>query len=420
VPRLIAAPAGPTLLALLRPVVAVMLALALVPLELFSVRVGVVDLSATEVMFVVAGVGWAARRLAQATLPISSSPLLAPMCLLVAAIVPGLLVSSEQLLVAKTLAMWTAFFLVFNAIVDQCSRREVEWLLMTIAVSAALVGALAVTTSGDVSLGAFGEEATGRAVGSFGHPNILAAFEILALPGALALSLRGPSVIRPFAALAGALCLMGLVLSLSRGGLLAGAAAAGVLLLWAPFRRLVALAAVVVGILLVSGLSALPDSPEVDVVAKRLSSVRYSAQGVNPRFQIWRTTPDIVADHPVFGVGANVFPEIAPAYGLISSRLGGAYEHAHNVPLTIAAELGLIGLAALVWLTFALARVLWRACRAAEPRTKALGFALTASLVAFAVQGLVDYILRVNVIAATLFVLCGCAVAVTRSPATDE
>ena len=72
---------------------------------------------------------------------------------------------------------------------------------------------------------------------------------------------------------------------------------------------------------------------------------------------IWTTSFRIFLDHPIFGVGFNNFggfyekykPEGSPAFG-----------HAHNDLLNVAANAGIIGLVAFVWLMFSILRNLIR------------------------------------------------------------
>ncbi len=49
----------------------------------------------------------------------------------------------------------------------------------------------------------------------------------------------------------------------------------------------------------------------------------------------------------MFGVG--VLADVAVDYGLIEPRTGDLLGHAHNLPLNLAAERGLLGLLAFVW-----------------------------------------------------------------------
>jgi len=168
----------------------------------------------------------------------------------------------------------------------------------------------------------------------------------------------------------------------------------------------------------IAGGTPLGQTQQVENVTQRISSVGYSAQGVDPRLQIWEVTPLIVADHPVFGVSANGFADVAPRYGLIAPFRSATYLHAHNIPLTIAAELGLFGLAALAWLVVAVVRVLIAAYRRADRSNRGIMLAVTAALTAAAAQGMVDYTLRSNAIVGAVMVMLGCAVVLSkRQPA---
>jgi len=401
-------------LALVRPLWALAAGIGLLPLELASLKLGAVGLSASEATFALTAVMWVVGRLARGEVPASTSPLGKPLTAMVAAIVPGLAIAQSSFPVAKVLVMWVVFLVIYEIVVTEARDDSVRGLLLVLAVAGAVVGAIAAVTSGGVEQAAtgFGDEVSGRAFGSFGSPNTLATFEALALPGALALGLGGRAAVRPVALGAFALTLAGLALSLSRGGLLAVAGALALMLVWGPFRLVVAAATVVVAILAFAGANPLGEVQQVDTVTQRLSSVGYSAGGVDPRFNIWRTTPQIIADHPVFGVGANEFPLVGPEYGL-TGRME-PYEHAHNIPLTVAAETGLLGLAAFTWAAIVLVGVLIRAYRRTDGVDRGVAVALAAAFSALVLQGIVDYTLRSNAIVAIVFVLAGCAVVTAR------
>ena len=399
-----------------RPVAALYAAVALVPLELVYVSVGPAALSPTEAMLALTGIGWAVSRVVRGEAPFVPSPLGKPLGLLVLALVPGLAIAPEPVAVAKVLVIWTTFLLVYQMIVAEADARVVRNLLLVLGLAAAVVGTIALVRSGGAApeLSGFGDTATGRARGSFGHPNTLATFQVLALPGAIMLALAGRAALRPVAAVAAAVIFAGLALSLSRGGLLAIAGGLAMMLLWAPFRRTVAAAALIVLVLALVGGNPLGDTQQVQVLTQRLQSIEYSAEGVDPRFRVWEVTPEIIADHPVFGVGENAFPLIAPRYNLLLGNSDSTYDHAHNIPLTIAAELGLVGLAALVWFVVVLTRVLVRGYRISRHRERGAVVALAAAFVGLAVQGLVDYTLRASVIVGVIFLLAGCAVVLAR------
>ena len=415
VPLALAAGAALLVLSVTRPMVTLYVAVALAPLELLSFQLGGAGLSPTEGMLALSGLGWGASRVVRGQSPLVSSPLGWPLGLLVLALVPGIAVAPEPFGVVKVFALWSCFFLVFQMVVVDGRRETVTTLLFVLAVSAAVVGALAVIGSGGTTpslLGA-GDKASGRASGSFGHPNTLATFEALALPGALALGLKGPVAMRPIALASFGMIFAGLALSLSRGGLLAVAGALLMMLAWGPFRRTVLVAGAVVVIFASAGASPLGETQQAQVLGQRLESITYSAGGVDPRFRVWEVTPQIVSDHPLIGIGENAFPEVAQRYGLLLENSASTYEHAHNIPLTIAAELGLIGLLVLLWLAVALVQVFVRSYRNSSTDS-GLALALAAAFVALTLQGMVDYTLRSATIVGVVFALAGCAVVLAR------
>jgi O-antigen ligase len=406
------------LLAFTRPLIALLIALALVPLEVFSVSVANAGVTPAEAMFVFTGVAWAVRRIVGGELPLAPSPLGKPFALLLLALLPGIAVAPDTFPIFKTLILWSAFYLVYQMIVVEARPETVREILFALAIAGGIVGLVAMAGTGggaQQELVGAGDIAEGRAVGSFDHPNTLATFLALGLPGALVLGLAGRVAARPLLLGAFALTFAGLALSLSRGGLLAVAGALGVMLIWPPFRRFVLVLVLVATGFAVVNANPFGDIQQVNTVQERISSVGYSARQVDPRFAVWDKSPEIIAEHPFFGVGAVNFSEIAPSYGLTGLGQNETYEHAHNIPLTVFAELGIIGISALVWIAVALAKVVVTAYRRTSGVDRGLACALGAALVAVTVQGMVDYTLRSNVVVALLFVLAGCAVVLSRA-----
>jgi hypothetical protein len=394
------------------------LAILLIPFKLYTIDLGNAGLSLPEGLFVLSGVAWALRRLIGGHLPFTPSPLGKPYTLLLLAILPGLVIVAHPVPVLKMLVMWTAFVLVFQMVVTDGTPETVRTILLALAVSAAVVGlkaALDPGTDQPQRLLGLGEVAEGRPGGSFEDPNILATFEALGLPAAVAFALGRNMLLRVVGTLSFALIVAGLALSLSRGGFLAAAGALVVMLAWRPFRY-AALATLAVLLVLQVGSGSLSgEVQQTSVVQGRIESVSYAAAGGDPRFAIWRATPEIIAEHPFFGIGANQYPVVSPRYGLFAEDLGGSYQHAHNIPLTVAAELGLLGLAAVLWATFALARVLVAAYRRQSGFDRGLALAVGAAFTGLALQGMVDYTLSSNTVAAMMFVLAGCAVVLSSA-----
>lgn len=224
---------------------------------------------------------------------------------------------------------------------------------------------------------------------------------VLAGLGALGACSRGAS---PRILLGGgiAACLLGLVLTESRGGLVAVVAGAAVCLLLAPVRHrkwsfaLLALATVL-------ALWLVPDS-----LMARLHRAGNEVTAAGSRLDIWRGALALWLVFPWFGGGLGTFGDLSPATQL--PHTGGRIEHAHNDPLELLAETGAAGgllLAAAAAAFF---------CHAARQRRCGgndeaawLAAGATGAVAAIAVHGLVDFNLQIPANAAWLAVLAGMA-----------
>lgn len=101
------------------------------------------------------------------------------------------------------------------------------------------------------------------------------------------------------------------------------------------------------------------------------------------RRAIWSHTLEMIGDRPLMGVGPGNWQYAYPLYdGGDMLRVGSAPERPHNDYLWIAAETGLVGLAAYLWLLAAAGLIFVRAVRDSETRTWGLviGTSLLASL----------------------------------------
>jgi O-antigen ligase len=404
-----------------RPLAGVLLGIVLIPAELYTLPVGgAAGVTASEAVFVVAGLSFVVRQVVSGRTPFVASPVTRPVLFLLATIVPGLFFADDPFAVLKTLVMWTSFAGVMWLVIADGRTRTVGLLLLALAVAGGVTGLIAAATGGPQQVVGYGSVVTGRAAGAFGSPNTLASFLALALPGALALSLRGGMSSRLVAAGSLAAIFAGLTLALSRGGLLAAFGALGLMLLWAPVRKVALVGVAVVLILTLNGSAAIDANEPVTRVTQRLATIGASADRGDPRFLLWPRLPEVIADHPVVGVGINQFPAMAERYGLRDPLLDAYFGHAHNVPLNFLVEQGVLGLLALLWLGAALVTVCGRAVRRGPPGDRGLAFAVSAALLAFALHGMVDVTLRTNVVAALVFLLAGCAVVLSRSRVPQE
>jgi hypothetical protein len=197
-----------------------------------------------------------------------------------------------------------------------------------------------------------------RVSGIFKDPSIYGRFLVLGV--VLLLVLLWVRRIGPRTGLAlMAFLLVGLYFSYSQSSfvaLFAGALVVGLLAGDRATRRVLALTTAIVGVLVVVGVAAALVNGES---SKRVSS---------DRLHLVSLTWPVFVDHPVAGVGIG-------AQNLASSRLEdarGRRNASHTTPLTVAAELGLIGLAAYAGFLYSAGRASFLTLR----RDRALGLAL--------------------------------------------
>ncbi len=113
------------------------------------------------------------------------------------------------------------------------------------------------------------------------------------------------------------------------------------------------------------------------------------------------------AAHPLFGAGVGQYGLLFPAFSSAELLRYYARADAHNYFLWVAAEFGLVGLAAFLWLLWAAALDTWRHWRVHPADASAAG--LCAGLGAFAITWLGGQPLSVPIVAYTFFILLGVA-----------
>jgi O-antigen ligase len=186
----------------------------------------------------------------------------------------------------------------------------------------------------------------GRAAGTVGDPNELAAALLvgLAIAAAFAVNRHISPPLRTLASVSATLCLIGILLSLSRGGLL-GAACALLIAVVVGGRwrgRVLALSGVL-AVLAVGYFAFFASLPAKQRV------VDVGAEGGTGRLDLWTVGLRMIEAHPLNGIGSGEFPVSSVHYllrpGLIQN---GAFilstpKVAHNTYLNITAELGIVG-----------------------------------------------------------------------------
>ncbi len=202
------------------------------------------------------------------------------------------------------------FWVLLNGIRDSRARWCLFWSLVAIA---AVSGCAAFYQHwGDAGWLMLGrrqaDQFLGRASGTFGIPNSLAALIILLLPGLVALVLerRVRPLARGAALVTAVILALALMLTISRGAWLGLSAA---VLIW-PFvpqgwswRRRFSVVAIVLGALFVAGGAAYASSPRI---RERLREFRVDS-GERSRPILWRAALQIFREHPIFGSGAGSY-----------------------------------------------------------------------------------------------------------------
>jgi len=117
------------------------------------------------------------------------------------------------------------------------------------------------------------------------------------------------------------------------------------------------------------------------------SVVAWDEIGKVDRWDMWQAALGMIRDRPILGHGLNTFMANYLAYWV-----GGEQQprYAHNCYLQVAAETGVIGLAAFLMLLGALFGALVRGASRLAPNDRPVGVGLIGALVAFAVQAALD------------------------------
>jgi putative inorganic carbon (hco3(-)) transporter len=301
---------------------------------------------------------WIAVRVQERRWP-ARHPVHAPIAALAFVVVASTAVNVTSPYALEYMIRWLPFLAVTVALLDVVAREVPVRLVAVAAVTGALVAAGGALISFFVL-----DEA--RASGPLEDPNDLAYVIVAALPLlVVAVSrLRHRRWAISLVAVVAVVLILGMAVTLSRGGMLALGAAA----LWLVARKVVpvkAVAAVVLAALAAVLLAFVVAEP---LMARALDQKSYVAgSNVDSRSFRGQIAARILAEHPVLGVGPGGFRS---EYAGVSRNAEPAEQTpvAHNMYLEVAAELGLVGFAAFVCTIGAALLATERALRAgAEP-----------------------------------------------------
>jgi O-antigen ligase len=294
------------------------------------------------------------------------------------------------------------YFVYRRCRLDAVNTRRLIILVMIVA---AVAGLEAVREGLEYGYGRYAE--TRRAAGPFGvdyrNANRAGVFYAMFLPMfiAMALFFRKQKFWR-IAAIAGtAILTLAILATYSRQSYAIGLLGLSLLLI----RRNVLLAAMI-ALLALPAASLLPQSVTQRVAEteqRNEAGVEELDMSTASRFEIWDGAMRMWQDHPL-GVGLRRFPQYIGRY----SRFAGF--DAHNYYVLTLAELGPLGLGALLWLLWRTLRLANRVRRTAgplNPEAKALGIGFTVTIIAMAMGNLYGSPFAEGSVMANFWILCG-------------
>lgn len=263
-------------------------------------------------------------------------------------------------------------------------RRDLRLVCAALLVAAVIEGAVG-TWQYFTGTGASFAGKDVRAVGTFGALDVLGLATVvgvgIVVAIGLALVLRGRARLG-LVALA-ALLVVPLLLSLSRGALLATVAATVIMLMSvAPRSTLRAVPFAAAAVIVLVGTLGTNGTTGVGVrFATIASSISSPDRSVSDRYDLWATATGMWRDQPLTGVGMKMFPSYRDSYAPLHLSSGSDVEDPalgfhrqsllspHNMYLLVLSEQGLIGALGLGGFLVGLATLTWRRTRrAAAPR----------------------------------------------------
>lgn len=310
----------------------------------------------------------------------------------------------------RELLFWGSLGIAFHVVATHFDRRR-DLRLMLVALAAATLIESAVALFEYVSRWSERFSLLGGAIvyplpeGTFGHPNALAQFLVLATLVTLALALAEHGVLGRLGLLTSGVAILALVVTFSRASWIALAVGASAYLVDRSTRRPVAV---------VGGVALLATAATAVVgggaIGERISSLFRGESGdlYDFRLELIERAARIAADNPLTGSGH--FEEV----GVYAGRPDVA-THPHNLFLGIAVFFGIPAALAFGGLVFLAFRAAWRGYRERVDERRLTALGLIATLVALVVNGVLEYPLWNPSLAALVVMILAVAIALERT-----
>lgn len=320
----------------------------------------------------------------------------------------------------RTLAFFVTAFLMCLLLYGTLTTHEkIEHLLKYIVLLVGATAAYAVVqrimgVEADASLTdlSLNKGMPGRVFSTLGNPNNYAEFLVLMLPFAFAFFLfskKGSFKMISLGAVA--LGFVALLLTYSRSGWLAfGVMAIVFTALYNP--RLLP-------VLFICGLLCIPLLPE-SIINRILTIGNLSDSSSSYRIDIWTGSLRMLRDGYWLGgtgLGAEAFTSVYPAYGVGASRIA---PHTHMQFMEILAEMGVIGLISILWLSLSLIRRTAVAVKTADQKLRAVLSAAASAMAGISAIGFAEYTWFYPRVMLAFFVAAGIGMACVRNAAQKK
>jgi len=295
-------------------------------------------------------------------------------------------------LLLQVLCYLSVFFVVLNYFDNQRRQRR---LLICIVISGFIYAFYGIISK------LYAPEA---AFSSFSNRNHFAAYMLLAIPlGAAMASVSVSLAVRTIFSFMSSVMVVGLFLSLSRAGRMCFILGLILLVILLQIRRKVKKALPLFLILFVFLIIfvMLIGAP---FFLQRLESVLTPLKAYSNRLLILQDSIQIAADFPVFGTGLGTYGEIAQIYKANDWQV--SYAFAHNEPIQLLSETGLIGFVSLsvfMFLYIYSVFIIWLKRREHFSAYVTLGCII--SLFAFMLHSLFDFVFHVPADALLFFII---------------
>jgi O-antigen ligase len=416
-----------------RPVLAVVAFVALLPLGSiglpFATSLAQITAAFTAVIVLAARITGRGRL-------IGWSPVIAASALLVLSALLSTLTSVDLNHSLRQTANYLIGLALAAAVVAATERRtDLLMVAMAVVVGGAVLCGSALTSVPRLEAHYNGTLVDNRPVGIFAEPNQLGLSAAIVLCFGIAMTIvtlrQRRTTLSMLCGITSVLALTALVLTLSRGawiGAFVGLAVLVVLLRGARKPLLICL--MTVGVVVLVVLVALPATSGSPVFAERLTSIFTGERSpYDERPAAWAGSLQQMAQRPVLGSGPAAY-HAAATQGLAQFTDVRQVLHAHVLYLTVGAEQGVLGLAALVIVIGVGARAALRNRGAlanstssgrgtTTPSTEAMvsgvSAATAAALTVVLAEGVVDYALRDPVLGTMTWLLIGLLAACVRT-----